>query len=615
MTLLSPYALGFLALVPIIILFYILRAQYERIPVPSTLLWRNVVRDTEGRPTWRSPIRNILLLLQILAAILGALALTRPATLGQTARNHILILDASSSMQATDVAPSRFEAAKAAASDAVRAGQDGDTFALLRMGAAVDVVDKTDSKAQMLQSIAGLQPGVGGGDVRGALQVAGSIAREQPGYENDVTIFSDGNFDPPPPIDNGLHSVQVKTIGQSSDNQAVVSVRVRRAADGSNRPEGFARLMNYASTAVEVPVRSLADGVQVDSRRARIPARGAYELVVPLNQNVKLFEVNIDRQDALQLDNYAQVVVPSEDVEVTLVSANSQFLEKAIKALPNVKLAVVKPQQYKRDATGAITVFDNYLPRTRDNLPPGSMLIVNPPTGTGVFGDVQELKNAQQIVRINPRSPLLDSVDLSGVFLPKALKIKGPQGMSPAVESKEAPLVWEGLDEGRKTVMMGFDPKQPEIGQRLAFPMMLSNAIAWLAPNAGSPTLSPGQTINLQPLRDAKDIVVRDPSGKSVVFPITPANKGKAIPFSQTEQIGRYLLLQRGDKGPLSQSWFTVNGGDEQRSDVRPRTYPAQVAQNPPGSLLSAVNLELWPYVAGLVLVVLSAEWLVYARK
>ena len=101
MTLLAPLALVFLAAVPIIILFYILRAQYERVPVPSTLLWRNVVRDTEGRPTWRPPIKNILLFLQILAALLGAFALSRPATLGQTAHNRIYILDASSSMQAT----------------------------------------------------------------------------------------------------------------------------------------------------------------------------------------------------------------------------------------------------------------------------------------------------------------------------------------------------------------------------------------------------------------------------------------------------------------------------------------------------------------------------------
>jgi hypothetical protein len=242
------------------------------------------------------------------------------------------------------------------------------------------------------------------------------------------------------------------------------------------------------------------------------------------------------------------------------------------------------------------------------------MLIANPPANNGLF-NVAELNQPQQIVRINPRSPLLESVDLTGVFLPRALRVTGPVGTSPVVESKDAGLVWEGLDEGRKVVVFGFNPNQPEIAQRLAFPMMLANSIAWLSPNAGSPTLSPGQTINLQPLRDAKDIVVRDPNGKSFVFPINANNKGKAIPFAQTDLIGRYLLVQRGEKGTLQQSYFTVNGGDEQRSDVRPRTFQAQVATGQLPGLLSAVNLELWPYLAGLALAVLAVEWLVYVRR
>jgi Ca-activated chloride channel family protein len=155
-TLLTPLALMFLAAVPVIVLFYILRARYERIEVPSTLLWRNVIRDTEGRPTWRPPIRNILLLLQLLFAIVAAFALTRPATLGQSARSHIVVLDASSSMQATDVAPTRFEEAKRQAADLLRGGQDGDHFALIRMGSSIDLIESTDNFQQAVQALGGL---------------------------------------------------------------------------------------------------------------------------------------------------------------------------------------------------------------------------------------------------------------------------------------------------------------------------------------------------------------------------------------------------------------------------------------------------------------------------
>src|SRR5262249_44003121 len=150
----------------------------------------------------------------------------------------------------------------------------------------------------------------------------------------------------------------------------------------------------------------------------------------------------------------------------------------------------------------------------------------------------------------------------------------------------------------RKVVAFAFDPRQPEIGQRLAFPLMLANAIAWLSPNTGSATISPGQTFNLQPLRDAKDVVVRDPGGKNYVFTVTTANKGKAIPFGQTEQVGRYAVVQRGEKGALAQSWFTVNAGDEATSDIRPRSFQPQVASRTLDSIASAVSWEMWPLLA-----------------
>lgn len=615
MTLLTPLSLAFLISVPVIVLFYILRARYERIEVPSTLLWRNVIRDTEGRPTWRPPIRNILLLLQLLFAIVAAFALTRPATLGQSARSHIVVLDASSSMQATDVAPTRFDEAKRQAADVFRAGQDGDHFALIRMGSSIDLIESTDSPQQAIQSVAAVQPGVTGGDIRAALQVAGAIARERPTHKASVTIVSDGTFGELPPLETGIADLNVKTVGVSQDNQAIVNLRVRRSFDGSNRYEGFARIFNYASQPVEVPVRAMADGIQVDAKRLTLRPRQPTEYIVSLSPSVKLFEVVIDRPDALKMDDYAQVVVPNEDVDVTLVSGQPQALEKALKAVPNVRLTVIRPQQYRREVAGAITVFDQFIPRGRENLPAGSMLIVNPPTGSNSGFEVAELRQAQQIVRVNPRSPLLESVDLAGVFLPKALRVVPPPGTSPVVESRETGLVWEGSDEGRKLVVFAFDPRQAEIGQRLAFPLMLANSIGWLAPNTGSLTISPGQTLNIQPLRDARDVFVRDPNGKNYQFAITEATKGKAIPFVQTELIGRYAVIQRGEKGALSQGWFTVNAGDEAHSDIRPRAFPAQVASAAFGTLESAVSWEMWPLLAVLGLGLLATEWLVYVRR
>ena len=112
MSLLLPAALGFLALVPVIVIFYILRAQHQQQRVPSIRFWRQITSDLEGRPSRRIPLFNLLLLLQILVVAALALSLARPALVGGSKRHAILVLDAAASMQATDVAPSRFEVAK-----------------------------------------------------------------------------------------------------------------------------------------------------------------------------------------------------------------------------------------------------------------------------------------------------------------------------------------------------------------------------------------------------------------------------------------------------------------------------------------------------------------------
>src|SRR3989304_598553 len=108
MTALQPLALGFLALIPVIILFYILRAKHRQTRVPSVRFWQQVPSDLEGRPAWRVPLKSLLLLLQILTALILVAALIRPAVLGGAKRYLVLVLDASASMQATDALPTRF---------------------------------------------------------------------------------------------------------------------------------------------------------------------------------------------------------------------------------------------------------------------------------------------------------------------------------------------------------------------------------------------------------------------------------------------------------------------------------------------------------------------------
>ena len=101
MTFYSPW--GFLALigVPIIIVLYLLKRRHEDFTVSSLFLWEEVIKDIEANAPWQKLKKNILMILQIIAVILLALALAKPylSNLESNIQNVVVVIDTSMSMQ------------------------------------------------------------------------------------------------------------------------------------------------------------------------------------------------------------------------------------------------------------------------------------------------------------------------------------------------------------------------------------------------------------------------------------------------------------------------------------------------------------------------------------
>ena len=115
LSLMAPIALA--ALVPlaaIIVLLYLLKLRRHDVTVPSVFLWRQAIEDVQANAPFQRLRMSLLLLLQLIALTALVFALAAPFVMARRlpGRTSVIVLDASASMNATDVEGSRLEAAR-----------------------------------------------------------------------------------------------------------------------------------------------------------------------------------------------------------------------------------------------------------------------------------------------------------------------------------------------------------------------------------------------------------------------------------------------------------------------------------------------------------------------
>src|ERR687896_1202671 len=110
----APLALLGLLIVPIIVAFYMLRLRRRDLPVGSTFLWQQLVRDVEANAPWQKLRFSWLLLIQLLIALIVVLAAARPfsTVASDLAANVVLVVDTSASMGTRDPDGARMEFAR-----------------------------------------------------------------------------------------------------------------------------------------------------------------------------------------------------------------------------------------------------------------------------------------------------------------------------------------------------------------------------------------------------------------------------------------------------------------------------------------------------------------------
>src|SRR5215210_3748331 len=245
----TPLALLGLVFVPLVVAMYLLKLRRDEAVVPSTLLWSRLLADVEANAPWQRLRRSLLLLLQLLLVIVLALLaarpfLDRPAGL---ARDIVLIVDASASMAATDVAPTRLAAAKQAAVDALRDLPSGGKVSVIAAGRTARVVTTGSSDlARVRHSIMSIDATASTGDLGDALRLASALAARSGDAEilvaTDAALANapEGSLDAP---------VRVLQVGRETNNQAIVALAVRTLPNNLSH-SAFVSIANLGLTLV-----------------------------------------------------------------------------------------------------------------------------------------------------------------------------------------------------------------------------------------------------------------------------------------------------------------------------------------------------------------------------
>jgi Ca-activated chloride channel homolog len=513
MTFMAPLALAALAIPLAIYVIHWLFGSRKRVRVPAIFLWAELPQAPTGRSRRRRPPFSWLLLLQLLAATLAALALARPVASSEPPRHVALILDASASMQATDVAPTRFEAARARALDQLGGLGPTDLVSVIRAGSEATLI-ATGSADNVRAAVAASQPGKTAPAIREAVALASSQVSQTPERRGEIVLLTDVAWPAPEPVGPLATAVEVVPVGGGAENQAISALVVRMDPTGRGQT-AFVEIANVADHAVRVPMRLSADGAPLDQRQVDITARSRARLSIPLPVDAHRISVRLLGRDALGLDDVLETTAPGGPPrEVDLLGRVSDGLRRAVESVPSLHARTADT-----GLPSDLTVLAGVLP---PRLPDGPLLLVDPPANSGPLLGVGLGSGA----RVQAAHPLLQGLDLVALQNESASVSGVPAWAHVVLGTVHGPLIMEGRLEGHPVVAMTFDPSVSGLEKSLAFPLLISNATAYLLTQSEAATTAPADTFD--PVES--DIAPRPvPSFQSVLPAASPTNAASGI--------------------------------------------------------------------------------------
>jgi Mg-chelatase subunit ChlD len=582
MSLLLPAGLAALLLATPIVILHMLTPRRPATSVSSLLHWDGLKHAITAAEPWQKLRWSLLLILQLLAVALFALALARPAVLeeAELAEHTVFIVDASGSMAAIDGAPDRLGTAVDEAKTLHQELPDEGIASLVVASTRSTVlVTQSPDEGEFTRAIDTIRTDGGAADFEAAFALAESLVL--PDRETDFVLISDGHL-----LDTEQRLAPLGTrfvpVGRTDTNRAVTDLSV------NSGPGGLQARVTIESTggpdAVQV-LRLDVDGLTVLSEEIEIPGGGVVEETFELPSGTTV-AAYLDGEDLLAYDNQRFVGAPALGSLKARVHGESRFfIDQLLAAIPEVDTNV---------APGEEVDFEIYAGVALPAEPSTPFIAIDVPGGAPGILAVGRVENP--VPTLVADHPLLDDIDVSRIAIAEAQTLDVTSG-EVVLGAPGAPLIVQGDADGVPFYYLAFTLGQSNLPIDIAFPIMGARMVGGLATAEGvADALTVGDRFSIAGSGGS----VTDPRGSTTIVSI-----GESEPMA--DLAGFWTVSPEGQE-----PYDVAVNADTAESDLAPRHTLPDVRPAPDTAPLAdattTIARTLLPWVLAALLVVLAIE-------
>ena len=603
--------------VPLILFLHSLRPRGLKVSTTALFIWERVLKERPlaTRLGWLVR-KNLLLILQLLAAIVLIAALADPSLthFGAPAGDTVVVMDLTASMKAKGPSGTRFDAARREFLSLVEALPADRKMMLIGVGSETRlIVPFTADKKRLREAGRKLLPADTSGGVKDAILYAHSFLKK--GSRDRVVVISDGAFTGAGEFGRESAHLRLIKVPGGAENVGLVGLDLRRHSDGSEHYEVMVQVRNFGVRAVRAPLTLALGQTALAREEIMIEAGGRRVLVYPYDGDpVGTLTAQLQIDDDFATDNRATLTVSAvAPLRLLYVGPGNPALSNLLRFFPNVQLTAVTswgPDASRRggDRGGVydVVIFDRV---AAPELAEGNVILINtvaPNLPLNLQGEVRTPRISAPLAK----HPVTAGLSLGDLHVQESLRVAAGGDSIVLARAAGGPLLVAFERAKLRALFIGFDLMASDLPLRVAFPVLFHNVFEWFQPErrefpadgvrAGAPIpifVPPGD----------RELEITTPSGRKERLEVI----GNPVVFGDTLEVGIYTYKSASREGR-----FAVNLFDEEESDIGARTGATAAAALPAGQGggVTEAGFSFWPFLLAAVILLLAVELILACR-